>query len=380
MTMSDGKSSALSVPNVVISMLTLVPGEMGGSETYVSSLLQELDDMSSVNVSTLFPRPYDDGSSPKARTLISTIPGRSAAHRVRTLAKTFRSRPGRRHIRAADLVHYPFSIPTPQPVASVPYVQTIHDVQHRDMPQLFSKSERAFRRLAYDLPATRASAIITISQFSKSRIVSALDVDPDKVHVAYLGHRAPAVSPNLGEREDFLLYPARMWPHKNHGRLIEAVALLRNERRTLRLVLTGDPNGPRVAMPAWVENRGLVSRGELDDLYRRTSCLVFPSLYEGFGLPPLEAMAAGCPTAVAASGALPEVCGSASAYFDPHHPADIARGIAQALSDSSRLSALGPEHAASFSWKRCAEAHVTVYSAVAGLPVLPEEQPNSPTV
>jgi len=363
--MPEESSTATHIPNVLISMLSFVPGGMGGSETYAVNLLKELADMRDVNVSTLFPRPYDDGRSPEPRTLISTVAGRSTVRRVGTLAKTLVSRPGRRQIRAADLVHYPFSVPTPLPVASVPFVQTILDVQHLDMPHLFSRAERIFRRFTYDLPARRASAIITISDFSKARIVSALGVDPERVHVAYLGHQALATPPNHGEREDFLLYPARMWAHKNHARLIEAVALLRNDRPTLRLVLTGDPGGHSEALPEWVENRGLVSRDELNDLYRRAACLVFPSLYEGFGLPPIEAMSVGCPTAVATSGALPEVCGSASEYFDPNSPADIARGITRALKDSSRLSAIGPEHAASFSWKRCAEAHAAVYASVA---------------
>ena len=339
--MPEESSTATVVPNVVISMLTLVPGEMGGSETYAVNLLHELADLKAVNVSTLFPRPYNDGRSPETRTLISTVAGRSSAHRVGTLAMTLTSRPGRGRIRDADLVHYPFSVPTPLPVASVPFVQTILDVQHRDMPHLFSRSERAFRRLAYDLPARRASAIITISHFSKARIVSALGVDPEKIHVAYLGHQPPALSPDHGEREDFLLYPARMWAHKNHSRLIEAMTLLRNERPTLRLVLTGDPGGHHEALPEWVENRGLVSRDELNDLYRRAACLVFPSLYEGFGLPPIEAMSAGCPTAVATSGAPPAVCGSASVYFHPTSPADIARWISQVLKASRRLSAVG---------------------------------------
>jgi glycosyltransferase involved in cell wall biosynthesis len=363
--MPEESGPASGIPNVLISMLTFVPGGMGGSETYAVNLLKELNDMREVNVSTLFPRPYDDGRSPEPRTLISTVAGRSTLRRVGTLAKTLVSRPGRRQIRAADLVHYPFSVPTPLPVASVPFVQSILDVQHLDMPHLFSRAERLFRRFTYDLPAKRASAVVTISEFSKTRIVAALGVDPAKVHVAYLGYQALAAPPNLGERDDFLLYPARMWAHKNHDRLVEAVALLRNERPTIRLVLTGDPGGQGKALPEWVENRGLVSRDELNDLYRRAACLVFPSLYEGFGLPPIEAMSLGCPTAVATSGALPEVCGSASEYFDATSPADIARGIARALDDSSRLSALGPEHASTFTWKRCADAHVAVYSSVA---------------
>jgi glycosyltransferase involved in cell wall biosynthesis len=362
--MPEASSTRTAVPNVLISMLTYVPGGMGGSETYAVNLLKELSGMN-VNVSTLFPRPYDDGRSLEPRTLVPTVAGHSTAHRVGTLARTLTSRLGRRKIRAADLVHYPFSVPTPLPVAATPFVQTILDVQHLDMPHLFSPAERVFRRFTYDLPAKRASAVITISEFSKARIVSALGVDPDRVHVAYLGYQSLDTPPNLGKREDFLLYPARMWPHKNHGRLIEAVALLRKQRPALRLVLTGDPGGQSAALPEWVDNRGLVSRDELNDLYRRAACLVFPSLYEGFGLPPIEAMSVGCPTAVATSGALPEVCGSASEYFDPTDPTDIARGIAKALDDSSRLSALGPDHAASFTWRRCAEAHVAVYGSVA---------------
>jgi glycosyltransferase involved in cell wall biosynthesis len=363
--MPDDRSTTSHIPDVLMSMLTFVPGGMGGSETYAVNLLRELSAMGDVNVSTLFPRSYDDGLALEPRTLIPTVEGRSTVRRVGTLARTLLSRQGRRKIREADLVHYPFSVPAPVPVASTPFVQSILDVQHLDMPHLFSSAERLFRRFTYDLPAKHAHAVITISEFSKARIVATLGVDPARVHVAYLGYQALAAPPNLGEREDFLLYPARMWAHKNHDRLIEAVALLREERPATRLVLTGHPGDPSKVVPHWVENRGLVSRDELNDLYRRAACMVFPSLYEGFGLPPIEAMSLGCPTAVATSGALPEVCGSASEYFDATDPADIARGIGRALDDSSRLSALGPEHASTFTWKRCAAAHVAVYTSVA---------------
>ena len=102
-------------------------------------------------------------------------------------------------------------------------------------------------------------------------------------------------SPGDEPREPFLLYPARAWPHKNHARLFEAFALLRRERPELRLVLTG--GGHSAPLPDGVEVRGHVSADELVSLYRRAAALVFPSLYEGFGQPPLEAMACGCPVA-----------------------------------------------------------------------------------
>ena len=100
-------------------------------------------------------------------------------------------------------------------------------------------------------------------------------------------------------------------------------------------------------------------------LYRRASCLVFPSLYEGFGLPPVEAMACGCPVAVATAGSLPEVCGDAAVLFDPLDPEAIAAGIDEALTRSEELSVRGPQRAAMFTWDETARAHDRIYSRFA---------------
>jgi glycosyltransferase involved in cell wall biosynthesis len=108
-----------------------------------------------------------------------------------------------------------------------------------------------------------------------------------------------------------------------------------------------------------------VSDDELASLYRRASCLVFPSLYEGFGLPPLEAMACGCPVAASRAGALPEVCGDAAVLFDPLHPEAIAAGVEEALERAPELSARGPAHAAAFTWEESARRHDAVYRGVA---------------
>jgi glycosyltransferase involved in cell wall biosynthesis len=110
-----------------------------------------------------------------------------------------------------------------------------------------------------------------------------------------------------------------------------------------------------------VEARGSVSRDELVSLYRRAAALVFPSLYEGFGLPPLEAMACGCPVAASAAGSLPEVCGDAAVLFDPHDADAVAAGVEEALVRAAELSAAGPARAASFTWDATARAHDRVY-------------------
>ena len=208
--------------------------------------------------------------------------------------------------------------------------------------------------------------MITVSEFAKGRIVDHLGLDPDRVVVAHLGVDASEVTPNLGERENFLLYPARGWPHKNHARLIEAVALLRQEDPTIRLVLTGgalDSLGP---VPEWVDVRGLVPPEELRSLYRRARALVFPSLYEGFGLPPLEAMAAGCPVAASRVASLPEICGDAAELFDPKDPADIARAVTAASARTVELQQRGFERLTAFSWERCAAAHESAFRRAAG--------------
>ena len=219
--------------------------------------------------------------------------------------------------RDVDVVHYPLTVPVPRP--ATPHVTTLLDVQHLDLPELFPRGERLFRRLAYDRASRRATEVIVISEFVRERVVERLGLDPEHVHAVWLGvdHERFTPAPEV-EREPLLLYPARPWPHKNHARLLEAFAEIRRRRPELRLVLTGVGHDPRT-LPDGVEAR-TVSGDELVELYRRAACLVFPSLYEGFGLPPVEAMACGCPVAAAAAGSLPEVCGDAAVLFDPLEP------------------------------------------------------------
>lgn len=356
------------VPRVALTMLTFVPGGMGGSETYareLSSRLAHSDRVDAVAVvahgatgvlGDIVERPVS-GITAKATTV----------GRIETLA---RGTLGARRIRALladrDIVHYPFTVPVPTAPRGAAVVQTLFDVQHLDLPELFSRAELAFRRRFYEGAAARADVVITISEFARERILHHLPrLDPERVVVAPMGVDTSQYVPHRGAREPFVLYPARGWPHKNHARLVEAMALVRRTRPEFRLVLTGGALDALGDLPDWVDRKGLVSGEELARLYRTAAVVAFPSLYEGFGIPPLEAMASGAPVAAAAAGSLPEVVGDAAVLFDPRDPESIAAGILTALDRGGDFYEAGLARAGSFTWDRCVDVHLDVYERVA---------------
>jgi len=350
---------------VALPLLTLVPGISGGSETYARELCRALARVGAHDYEALVPTlaPEAAGGLPAVVAACypasTTTPGRLLAMGATTL------RPGalRRHLERADVVHYPLTVPVPP--AGRPTVLTLHDVQHLDLPELFPRGERLFRRLAYDRAARCADHVVVISEWVRVRVVERLELTPDRVRAIHSGIDHKRFSPDPAvAREPFLLYPARPWPHKNHARLFEAFALVRAERPGLRLVLTGVGHDP-ARLPEGVETRGGVSPEELVSLYRRAAALVFPSLYEGFGLPPVEAMACGCPVACSNAGSLPEVVGDAGVLFDPHDPEAIAAGIEEALERAEELMPRGLAHASRFTWDATARAHDRVYEAAA---------------
>ena len=346
-----------------ISLLTLVPGELGGSETYVRELLRGLGRVSEQSFRVLLPPVAPDAAEGLPAEIATEYrPARTVPQRLAAMgAAAARPGPLRRRLRDADVVHYPLTLRIP--AVDSPSVVTLLDLQHLDMPQLFSRAERAFRRVAWHRSVRSADRVIVISRFVADRATELLDLDPAHVRVIHLGIDHDRFFPDGREREPFLLYPARQWPHKNHERLFEAFAILRRERPELRLVLTGGGHGGPT--PDGVEVLGHIDFNLLPELCRRASALVFPSLYEGFGQPPLEAMACGCPVACSNAASLPEVVGDAARLFDPYDPAAIADAVRDVLDAPDGWARRGLERAATFSWDRTAREHDAVYRELA---------------
>jgi glycosyltransferase involved in cell wall biosynthesis len=350
---------------VGISLLTLAPGDLGGSETYARALLRALHSVGAHEYVAFVPALARDVAGGLPAVVVSEVPlAKRGPRRIPAMKlKATASTAVRRELRTIDALHYPLTVPLPR--TDGPSIVTLQDTQHHDLPELFSWPRRRFRGRAYDRAAREASAVIVTSEFVRGRAIGALGLDESRVHVIPLGVDHGHFAPGIETREPFLLYPARAWPHKNHTRLLEAFTLLRSELTELRLVLTGGGLEELGPLPEGVETRGLVSLEELVSLYRRAACLVFPSRYEGFGLPPLEAMACGCPVAAANAGAIPEVCGNAAVYFDPGDPAAIANGMREALALADELRELGYARAAGFTWEATARAHDEVYGRLA---------------
>jgi len=349
---------------VGISLLTLVPGRVGGSETYVRELLKALAARGRHDYRVFLPSLAPDAG---AGLPVKTVRGYRAATGTagRLLAMSLAAaRPGplQREMEVDKLgaIHFPLSLMLP-PVREPAAATTVLDLQHEFLPGFFNPAELAYRRLAYRWAARHSRLVITISEHARQTLLDRLSLEPDRVRAIPLGVDLETFTPDARlAREPFLIYPANRWPHKNHARLFEALAILRRARPELRLVLTGAFHEGR-PVPDGVEVLGRVPQWKLVELYRSAAALVFPSLYEGFGQPPLEAMACACPVAVSRAGPLPEIYGDAAAYFDPHSPEDIAEIVQRLLADPGANVRRGLEVAARYTWDRCAGGHEEVY-------------------
>ena len=346
---------------VGLSLLTLVPGISGGSETYARELVRALGRVGSHDYRVFLPTIADDVEGLTTEVVPEYSATRSTAGRIAAMARGwFAGGRIERRFAGLDAVHFPLTVMVPR-VSKLPTVTTILDVQHELLPQFFSRAERAYRRVVYARSAQESERVVTISRHAAAAIVEHLGVPEEKVRPIHLGLDHDVFRPGTVERAEFLLYPARAWPHKNHARLFDALGELRLRHPALELVLTSYDG----SVPDGVRSLGHVSRADLVGLYQRAAALVFPSLYEGFGQPPLEAMACGCPVACSNAASLPEVVGDAARLFDPASTEEIVDAVDDVLANTDTWRRRGLERATAFSWDEAARLHDAVYAELA---------------
>lgn len=257
---------------------------------------------------------------------------------------------------AADLVHAPNCfLPLHRPC---PGVVTVHDLAFEAHPEDFAPRTRAKYRHITPRAARSAERVIAVSEATKADLVERYGVAADKIRVVPNAASLPVGDAPVPGGDPYLLAVGDLRPKKNLGRLVEAWRLLGTGHR---LVLAG--LGERGDLPADVETTGYLDDAELDALMRGAAVLVHPSLFEGFGLVVVEAMARGVPVACSAIPSLRETAGGAAALFDPLAPDDIARAIREALAAGGER---GRERAAQFSWERTGAMTADVYREVLG--------------
>jgi glycosyltransferase involved in cell wall biosynthesis len=368
------------VPRIGLDLLYLAPGDTGGMETYARALVPLLPDAFPQARFTAFAgrelaaqwrdRPWD----PRIR--LVALPVSSGTRIVRTAAQQTIVAGAARRARV-DLLH---SLGNVGPIGGVARrVVTVHDVIYLRHPETTTGLLHAGISALVPAVVRRATRIVADSEATAADLHELLGVARAKIDVVPLGPGAPSsVAPmeeaqlratlGLGDRPLVLSVSARR-PHKNLTRLIEAMARVPDAALVLpgypspfddelRAVAAGAGVADRVHLCAWV------GAAELEGLYRAATCLAFPSLAEGFGLPVLEAMARDLPVACSGVSALPEVAGDAALLFDPDSTEGIAGAIRSLLGDPAlraRLIARGREQAARFSWERTARETVGSY-------------------
>lgn len=287
----------------------------------------------------------------------------------------------------ADVVHFPGGALNPMRL-NLPAVLTLHDLQHRRFPHYFTDAERRNRETYWIESARCANAVVTSSDFTAADMAHQLELSPNKLFVATpavrrMFHDPPhpdvvnTVRHKLQGVSRFLLYPAAPFAHKNHQRLLKAFASIRHDDGELsktHLILTGggqaESNLPQMVVAMELQDRvhlmGRVSDAELRALYSLATGMIFPSEYEGCGLPLIEAMAAGCPVAASNIASIPEIVGDAAVLFDPSSEAAIADAMRDLVTNESLRhdhAMRGHERAGQYTTARFAQQLKGAYDA-----------------
>jgi glycosyltransferase involved in cell wall biosynthesis len=340
---------------------------VGGTETYARGLLEGLDAAAPEHHFTVF---LNEGArnwplpSRFARVVCPASPRQSARYLYEQLRL-----PAQLKRREIGLVH---SLAYVAPVFTrCASVVTVHDLNYRAPSHRMPLLRRLTLRTFVSAAVRTCDAVIAVSRFTRDEIAAAMPASSAKLHVV---HEAPAIrsseaaaqTPRAPEAPPYFLAFSSVSPNKNIGRLIQAHAEARAGGVPHRLVLVGHPPPWEVGDSPGIVWTGYVAEAEVDRLLRGATGLLFPSLYEGFGLPVLEAMRARVPVACSRSGALPEIAGDAALYFHAEETSSIAEAIRRLAVDEAMRKELverGDARVAGFSWRRAAEETLAVYES-----------------
>lgn len=364
-----------------------IGAQQGGNETYIKQLITALAELDSKNRYSLYlanAQAVAEWRGEFARAHpnfdIRQIPQPTPLVRVPLyLAYELRRRP-------VDLLHVQFTAP---PFCPVPVIASIHDLSFEHLPETFTRRGAWQLQLTVRRTAQRAARVVTISEYSRQDLIQTYRLPPEKVALTPLApaplysqmpatpDEATQIKLRYGIAREFILAVGSLQPRKNLVRLIRAYARLRAERPdfTTQLVIVGrklwlhDEIFAEVARQPWAEDvilTGYVPEEELPALYRAAAVFAYPSIFEGFGLPPLEAMACGTPVITSNTTSLPEVVGEAALTFDPYDEASLAECLLRALCDEALrtlLKVAGPARARQFTWRNTAEKTLRLYQA-----------------
>ena len=289
-----------------------------------------------------------------------------------------------------DLLFCPFTAPT-YAEPSIPTVSVIYDLQHRDLPQFFSPHEIGARNRFMHEVSQLADHVICISEHVRQAVLKHLKTNPERTHTVHVCIQSRLSTPDQGSVDadrsnlgiglrPYMFYPANYWPHKNHRMLLTAYGMFlsRNPESDLDLVFTGALEELEKDLKRAVEQMGLTERvhflgflphEQLEVVWYGCDFLIFPSLYEGFGIPVLEAMSIRKPVLCSNTTSLPEVAGKSALYFDPRKPGDIVNCLERMANDSALredLSNRGYSRAANFRSETMIHKYLDVFSSALG--------------
>ncbi len=353
-----------------VNALYLIPGGVGGTEIYLRNLLIALSEIDDVNQYFLFVNRETDQdlcpSRPNFRILRQWVRASFRPARIlweQTLLPVFAAR------ERLDVLFNPgFTAPV---IAPCPSVTVFHDLQHKRHPEYFRWFDLPFWRIFLGIAARRSRLILTISEATRADFLDCYRTPPARVRVTPLGVE-PAFFEIARQREQrapqpYILCVSTLHPHKNLETLVSAFARLRRRRPELRLVLAGLRGFhadklvrliSSLGLEDAVEVPGWMPRSALYALYRDALAFVYPSRFEGFGLPVLEALAAGLPTACSRIEPLVSLADEAALLFDPGSEEALLEAMTRLIEDAdlrARLSRAGPQQASRYPWRRTAE-------------------------